>query len=79
MLFTIRIESVHGLEKNSEIIVHKDFVRTILDMFENSADVKSYSLWNAVGECQNYFIFGFVNIPSKWKLKGAILISGIYA
>ena len=79
MLFTIRIESVHGLEKNSEIIVHRDFVRNILDMLENSSDVTAYSLCNAVGNYENYFMFGFVNIPSKWKLQGSIYVVDIHA
>jgi hypothetical protein len=79
MLFTILIESVHGLEKNSEIIVHKDFVRTILEMLENSADVEAYQVWNAGGRVQNYFMFGFVNIPSKWQMKNQIFIMDIHS
>ena len=79
MLYTIRVKSVHGLEKNSEIIVHKDFVRNILEMLENSADVNEYQLWTVGGRYENYFMFGFVNIPSKWKLKGEIYVIDIHS
>jgi len=78
MLFTIRIESFHGLGKNSEIIVHKDFVKNVLGVLENSAEVKAYQLWTVGGRYENYFMFGFVNIPSKWKLQGEIPIIDIH-
>jgi hypothetical protein len=37
-------------------------------MLENSADVNLYQIWAAGGRFENYFLFGFVNIPSKWAI-----------